>query len=226
MSDVPQDPSRESVAVFLRRLPSTVIWVVPTAAFGIVVAAASAGYQYAQNGKSDAIDALHSAHTRELLRLERERFAAEQLRAATPQPAPRLTESTSAASATSTPQSGAPGSLSSSEAPRHASPTTSTSTPSAGTAKLQQSPDPAVDAGATLKNALSGALKISDHRLRDETIIGIACQALRQGITDVARSAADSLSSAKHRERDVFINATQGIASSHRPLPDWRAICS
>lgn len=105
-------------------------------------------------------------------------------------------------------------------------PRTAGSRSAAGGTKPAESPVSASHADDNLNIALLGALKIADHRIRDDMIVRIACQALRQGVADVAESATDSLSSAKSKEKAELRSAVQAIASPHRPSPNWTAICN
>lgn len=78
----------------------------------------------------------------------------------------------------------------------------------------------------SLEGALRTALGIANYRTRDAAVIKIACQALQQGAMTVAESAADSLSSAKLREKAIFRHAAQSISSPHRPPANWQSVCA
>jgi hypothetical protein len=78
----------------------------------------------------------------------------------------------------------------------------------------------------SLNNALLQTSDIPDFQRRDASVIVIGCQALSRGFVAVAESAADRLSSARHREKDLFRRAAQSITSPHRPAPNWRAVCN
>lgn len=83
MVDQLPDPAREPLGTFLRRVPLTIIWVVPAIVLGIVVYV----YQYAMHAKAIALDAMRMEHalemqaeSRKMAELERALFAAQQAR--------------------------------------------------------------------------------------------------------------------------------------------------
>jgi hypothetical protein len=84
---------------------------------------------------------------------------------------------------------------------------------------------PLSNAAKSLNLELREAQMISDHRIRDVAVLKIACQALQQGVSSVAESAADSLSAAKDAQRVTIKSAAQSITSPHRPTPNWQAFC-